>query len=70
MKQDDGFLIEFIQIGNAVKVSAVDPKTGIEVSIVGSPSMSRDHLSRVALRKLRYRLENKPPLPPSRGLVV
>ena len=52
----DGYLVEFIQVGNAVKVSAVDPKSGIEVSIVGSPLMSRDQLSRVAIQKLEYRL--------------
>ncbi len=52
----DGYLIEFIQVGNAVKVSAVDPKTGLEVSIVGSPLMSRDQLSRAAVQKLEYRL--------------
>ncbi|MBW7836614.1 MAG: hypothetical protein H3C28_08270 [Sphingomonadales bacterium] len=51
-----GYLIEFIQVGNAVKVSAVDPKTGLEVSIVGSPLMSRDQLSRAAVQKLEYRL--------------
>lgn len=55
-ERQDGYLIEFIQVGNAVKVSAVDPKTGLEVSIVGSPLMSRDQLSRAAVQKLEYRL--------------
>lgn len=54
-----GYLIEFIRIGNAVKVSAVDPQTGLEVSIVGSPAMTEDHLSRAAVRKLEYMLAKK-----------
>lgn len=70
MTRDEGYLIEFIQVGNAVKVSAVDPKTGLEVSIVGSPAMSRDALAAAAVRKLRYRLKPKPENPPSRGLLV
>lgn len=53
---EGGYLIEFIQIGNAVKVSAVDPKTGVEVSIMGAPAMSRVQLQRVAIQKLEYRL--------------
>lgn len=54
-----GYLIEFIQIGNSVKVSAVDPVTGIEVSIVGSPLSSRETLTRSAVRKLETRLAAK-----------
>ncbi|HEY8352732.1 MAG TPA: hypothetical protein VIK87_09320 [Sphingomonadales bacterium] len=70
MTGDEGYLIEFIQIGNAVKVSAVDPETGLEVSIVGSPRMSRDALADAAVRKLRYRLNARRPTPPSRGILV
>lgn len=50
------YIVEFLQVGNAVKVSAVDPKTGIEVSVVGSPLMSRDQMARTAIQKLEYRL--------------
>jgi hypothetical protein len=47
-------LIEFIQIGNSVKVSAICAKTGREVSIVGSPKASQAELTRVAVNKLKY----------------
>lgn len=54
-KHDGGnFLIEFVQIGNSVKVSAIDPQSGREVSIVGSPKASRAQLSQVAVNKLKY----------------
>ena len=52
-------LIEIMQVGNAVKVIAVDPETGVEVSIVGSPSMSEEILKRNAVKKLQYVLEKQ-----------
>lgn len=48
------YLIEFKQVGNSIKVSAIDPDTGTEVSIVGDPKASQDELSRVAVDKLLY----------------
>ena len=47
-------LIEIWQVGNAVKVSAVDVATGTEVSIVGSPSTDEETLKRNAVNKLNY----------------
>ena len=47
-------LIEMIQVGNAVKVTAVDTVTGIEVSIVGAPSISEEVMKRNAVNKLQY----------------
>ncbi|RMF08738.1 MAG: hypothetical protein D6763_09375 [Alphaproteobacteria bacterium] len=58
-KSDEGYLIEFIRIGNSVKVSAVDPRTNTEVSIVGAASMSEHQLSRAAIRKLEYVLKKQ-----------
>ncbi len=55
MNNDEGkFFVEFIQVGTSVKVSAVDPVTGREVSIVGPTSATRHHLSQVAVNKLKY----------------
>jgi hypothetical protein len=59
MTNGEGYLVEFIQIGNSVKVSAIDPASGFEVSIVGSPLSSRETLSRSAVRKLETRLAAK-----------
>ncbi|MFQ5533969.1 MAG: hypothetical protein ACE5EM_03995 [Sphingomonadales bacterium] len=50
----EGYLIEFRRIGNATKVSAVDPETGTEVSIVGPTSAGQETLSRNAINKLKY----------------
>jgi hypothetical protein len=53
------YLIEFIPIGHAIKVCAVDPVTKIEVSIVGPTSAGEEELKRTAVRKLEYVLEKK-----------
>ncbi len=47
-------IIEFLRIGNAVKVTAVDPESMIEVSIVGPPDAGEETLKRTAIRKLEY----------------
>ena len=52
-------LLEFQQVGNAVKVTAVDPDTLTEVSIVGSPMAGEETLKRTAINKLNYVLEKK-----------
>ncbi len=57
MTGSNEILIEIQQIGNAVKVAAIDPETLIEVSIVGPPSAGEDALTRAAVRKLAYVLE-------------
>ncbi|MDX2143920.1 MAG: hypothetical protein SFV19_11240 [Rhodospirillaceae bacterium] len=45
-------LFEVITVGNAVKVIAIDAITGIETSIVGSPTMTAYSLKMNAMRKL------------------
>ena len=52
-------IIEFQQIGNAVKVTAVDPESQIEVSIVGPPGAGEEMLKRTAIRKLEYVLDKR-----------
>jgi len=52
-------LIEIFQVGSSVKVSAVDPETGIEVSIVGSPSAGEEILKRTAINKPNYMLRKR-----------
>jgi hypothetical protein len=47
---------EHIAIGNAVKVTAIDSVTAIEVSILGPTSASQSDLERLALQKLKARL--------------
>ena len=52
-------ILEFHQIGNAVRVAAIDPETLIEVSIVGSPNAGTETLKQTAIRKLEYVLEKR-----------
>ena len=56
---DSRIIIEFIQVGAYVKVSAVDPVSLVEVSIVGDPSVSRNILEQNAIKKLKFVLAKK-----------
>ena len=54
MHEDDNIIVEFIAMGKTVKVTAIDPVSLREVSIVGARSAGRKALSDLAVRKLRY----------------
>ena len=55
----DEVLLEFVRVGNVVKVSAVDPRTRIEVAIQGPASAGEETLRRTAINKLRYVLRRR-----------
>ena len=57
--RDSDVLLEFYHVGHYVKVSAVDPVSRIEVSIVGDPTRGRRALEDAAIRKLRYVIEKQ-----------
>ena len=62
MARRDGnreILIEFQQVGNAVKVTAVDTETMVEVSTMGPASVGEETLKRNAINKLNYVLSKK-----------
>jgi hypothetical protein len=59
MSDSEGYNIEFHRIGNAVKVSAMDPVTLTEVSIVGAPGVGDTELTRLVVRKLEYMLAKR-----------
>ena len=50
---------EFTAIGNAVKVTAIDSQTGIEVSAIGPASAAQADLQQLALQKLQARLKRE-----------
>jgi len=52
-------LFEFTTIGAVTKVAAIDAETGIEVSVMGPTHASRADLQKLALAKLRKRLETR-----------
>jgi len=56
---DKRVIVEFVKVGAYVKVSAIDPTTRVEVSIVGDPSMSQATLERTVVQKLRYVLNKR-----------
>jgi len=47
---------EFTVVGSAVRVSALDAATGLEVTVVGPAVTPKTHLERLALAKLERRL--------------
>ena len=59
MTGTDNYIIEFTQVGASVKVTAVDPRTLTEVSIVGGAQYSQEFLTRQAVKKLEYVLAKK-----------
>ena len=46
--------IEFVTLGNTVKVTAIDAETGTEASIVGPANAPRSVLAENARKKLEY----------------
>jgi hypothetical protein len=47
---------EFIAVGPAVKVTAIDSLTGTEVTVMGPASAAQADLQQLALQKLKARL--------------
>ena len=52
-------IFEFVQHGSSVKVTAMDPETLTEVSIVGPASAGQAALKANALNKLKYVLAKR-----------
>ncbi len=73
-------ILEFITVGDALRVAAVDEATGVEVAVVCPVNTAREDAERLATRKLRRRLEalghvqpdpdTKTPRPGGRGVVI
>jgi len=56
---EHGVIVEMITVGRYVKVTAVDTKSGIEVSIVGDPRRGERALRDAAVRRLRFVMAKK-----------
>lgn len=48
--------VEFKQVGQAMRVTAIDAASGEEVVVMGPVSASQNDLQRVAVRKLKRKL--------------
>lgn len=51
---DEGYIIEYIVIGNSVKATAIDPATMKEVSVIAPITTPKEQLAKLAVRKLIY----------------
>jgi hypothetical protein len=56
---DEGYIIEFHQVGAYVKVSAMDPVTLTEVSLPVPANLSQHQAAEAAIRKLKYVLARR-----------
>lgn len=58
-------LFEFTQVGQQMRVAAIDEATGTEVVVIAPVSATRLQMQTLALGKLRRRLGVEEPPPPS-----
>ena len=60
-------LFEFVSVGRYLRVNAIDPRTGIEVTLTADPRYGESHIKRIATRKLAYVISKQRPSLLSRG---
>ena len=61
---DGEVLFEFMQVGQQMRVAAIDGATGIEVVVIAPIKATKLQMQQVALAKLRRKLDGN--LPPDR----
>ena len=54
-------LFEYVLVGRYLRVNAIDPRTGIEVSMIADPRQGKTIIKRLAARKLAYVISKKRP---------
>ena len=59
MSAEREVIFEFLRIGAALKVTAIDVASGTEVSMVGDPHAGQEMLRRLAKQKLDYVMSRK-----------
>jgi hypothetical protein len=59
MSAEREIIFEFLRIGAALKVTAIDAASGTEVSMVGDPNAGQETLRRLAKQKLDYVISRK-----------
>jgi hypothetical protein len=58
MDKEGSYYIETIRVGNYLKVTACDPQTGEEASVVGPLNAAKRDLANLAIKKLQL-LKNR-----------
>jgi hypothetical protein len=61
-------LFEFTQLGQQMRVAALDEATGTEVVVIAPVTASRIQMQNLAVAKLRRRLQETPPDDPGQRL--
>lgn len=57
-KEENGsYIIESTRVGAQVKVTACDPETGLEATVMGPASASQRDMATLAVRKLQYLMQ-------------
>jgi hypothetical protein len=64
---DGEVLFEFTQVGQMMRVAAVDVATDTEVVVITPVNAHRGHMQRLALAKLQRKLRESAPAPKSDG---
>jgi hypothetical protein len=65
---DGEVYFEFVQVGQQMRVAAIDAATGTEIIVITPVSASKHQMQQVALAKLRKKLaDSAPARPPSPG---
>jgi len=58
-------LFEFTQLGQQIRVAAIDEATGTEVVVICPPQLGQPQMQRLALAKLHHKLGLAPEPPPA-----
>ena len=69
-ERDTGIIVEFIEMGPSVKVSAIDVASGEEVSIIGPATATQAQLEQIAVAKLKYVMSKRSGKNGGPGVVV
>lgn len=59
-------LLEYTSFGAQVRVAAIDPATGVEVTLIVPAGVSESDIARLARRKLERRMAEAAPPPAGR----
>ena len=62
---DGDVYFEFVQVGQQMRVAAIDAASGTEVVVITPVSASKYQMQQLALAKLRKKLAEAAPAPPT-----
>ncbi len=48
--------LEFQSVGQSQRLTAIDPETGLEATVIGPVAATREHMTNLAIKKLKRRI--------------